>query len=124
MLNIVVISGRLVRDPELKDVNGQDVTNFTLAHNRKHKVQGEIKEEVSFFDCVAWKQTAKLICEHLGKGSPCIIAGRLLQQSYEKDGQKVSRVKIIVNTIQFTGPKKTGQKEGDDTWLSDPQPEE
>lgn len=125
MLNIVIISGRLVRDPELKEADGQKVLNFSIAHNRKYKVHGEPKDEVSYFDCVAFKQTAELIATHLEKGSSVVLAGRLVQQTYEKDGKNVSRIKLIVNTVQFTGPKKgTGTDRGEDSWLQEAPPEQ
>lgn len=105
-INVVTIIGRLVRQPELRHTGGgAAVASFSIAVNRTYKTNdGEKKEEVSFFNCVAWSKTAELVAQYCVKGKQVAIEGRLQQRSWEgKDGNKNSTVEIVVETIQFLG---------------------
>lgn len=105
-MNRVIVIGRLTREPELRHTGGgAAVASFSIAVNRTYKTNdGEKKEEVSFFNCVAWSKTAELVSQYCQKGKQVAIEGRLQQRSWEgKDGGKNSTVEIVVDTIQFLG---------------------
>ena len=107
-LNKVLLGGNLTRDPETKFLANENcVANFGLATNRKYKKDGETVEEVTFLDCEAWGRTAELIGQYLTKGSACFIEGRLkLDQWDDKTtGEKRSKIKIVVDSVQFIGGK-------------------
>jgi single-strand DNA-binding protein len=99
--NIVAITGRFTRNPEMKQVAGKSLTNFSIAVSKG----GKGKEEVSYFDCIAWEKTADLINQYCTKGKQVNITGELKQDRWEKDGQKFSRVNIVVRQIQLLGSK-------------------
>jgi single-strand DNA-binding protein len=119
-LNHVTLAGRLTRDPELRQIPGgdQSVAAFGIAINRrwKDKTSGEPKEEVTFLECETWGRTAQLVAQYLHKGSACYLEGRLkLDQWQDPQGQSRSKVKVIVNTVQFLDSKpQDGDAEGDD----------
>lgn len=103
--NKVILMGNLTRDPETRTTpNGQNVTNFSLAVNRTWKGQdGQTQEQVSFIDCVAWGKTGDIIAQYMQKGRPILVSGRLDQRSWEQDGQKRSKVEVIVEDFNFVG---------------------
>jgi single-strand DNA-binding protein len=103
--NKVILMGNLTRDPETRQTpNGQSVTNFALAVNRTWKGQdGSTQEQVSFIDCVAWGKTGEVIAQYIQKGRPILVSGRLDQKSWEQDGQKRSKVEVVVEDFNFMG---------------------
>jgi single-strand DNA-binding protein len=108
--NKVILMGNLTRDPETRQTpNGQSVTNFALAVNRTWKGQdGSTQEQVSFIDCVAWGKTGEVIAQYMQKGRPILVEGRLDQRSWEQDGQKRSKIEVIVDTFNFVGGGNDG----------------
>ena len=103
--NKVILMGNLTRDPETRQTpSGQSVTNFALAVNRTWKGQdGSTQEAVSYIDCVAWGRTGEVIAQYMQKGRPILVSGRLDQRSWEQDGQKRSKVEVIVEDFNFVG---------------------
>lgn len=103
--NKVILMGNLTRDPETRTTpNGASVTNFSLAVNRTWKGQdGQMQEAVSFIDCVAWGRTGEVIAQYMQKGRPILVSGRLDQRSWDQDGQKRSKVEVIVEDFNFVG---------------------
>lgn len=108
--NKVILMGNLTRDPEVRSLpSGQSVTNFGLAVNRTWRGQdGTPQESVSFIDCVAWGKTGEIIAQYVQKGRPILVSGRLEQRSWEKDGQKHSKVEVVVEDFNFVGGAGTG----------------
>ncbi len=105
-VNKVFLIGNLTRDPELRYTpQGTAVGEFGLAINRQWKgPNGEKKEEVCFVDCQAWARGAEIISEYCKKGSSLFVEGRLKLDSWEgKDGQKRSRMRVVVENFQFLG---------------------
>jgi single-strand DNA-binding protein len=87
------IVGNLTRDPELRYTsNGTTVCNFGVAVNRR---RGE-EESVSFLECVGWAKQAEAMTEHLHKGGGVFLEADIRQESWEKDGQKRSMLKLHV----------------------------
>lgn len=101
--NIVVISGRVVRVAELK-YNPQSGTAhilFDIACNRMSK-----DKKADFFNCIAFGKTAELVADLLSKGDQLTINGRLQIDEWEKNGEKRTAPKIIVNGFDKMWPPK------------------
>ena len=107
MLNKVILTGRLVKDPEVKATQNQiSVCAFTIAVDRKYKnANGE--RQADFISCVAWRQQAELLGKYFQKGSRIGIVGSLQTRDYEKDGHKVYVTEVIVDEIEFLDSKKS-----------------
>ena len=102
-LNYCTLIGRLVRDPELSYTpSGDAVCKFSLA------VNGYKKDDVSFFDIVAWNKSAEAISKYMSKGRKICIEGNLRQERWEKDGKKFNAVKIYTNRFYFLDSKGSG----------------
>lgn len=103
-----IITGNLTRDPELRTTpNGASVCSFSVAVNRVYKdANGEQREDVSYIDCSAWGKLGEMIAQYAKKGSGVLVSGRLDQRSWEdkNGGGKRSRVEIVVEDFNFTGP--------------------
>ena len=107
MLNTVAIIGRLTADPELRTTTtGANVTTFTLACNRDYVKKGE-QRPTDFIDCVAWNNTADLICKYLHKGSQTALTGNLQTRNFEdRNGNKRKVTEVNVNGVTFLDKRK------------------
>jgi single-strand DNA-binding protein len=104
--NKVFLMGNLTRDPELRYTQGGTaVAEFGMAINRTWTTpEGEKKEEVCFVDVNAWGRQAEVICEYCSKGRPLFIEGRLQYHTWQgQDGQKRSKLRVVVDAFQFIG---------------------
>lgn len=103
--NRVILMGNLTRDPELRYTpNGSAVASFSIAVNRRYKVDNEKREETSFFDIVFFGKPAEIIAEYMKKGRPLLVEGRLQQRRWETDeGQKRNKVEVVGENFQFMG---------------------
>lgn len=114
-INRVILIGRLTRDPELKSTSaGKYFCRFSLASNRSiyNRESGESRDEVGFFDCVAWGKPAETIHKYLQKGRRICVEGNLRWSSWETtDGKKQSKVEINVEGFQFIGAKPDGAQD-------------
>lgn len=103
-INMVILAGRLTRDPELRYLpNGTPLCKMGLAVSRTYKTpDGERKEETLFVDITAWKGTAEFCGENLRKGRPVTVEGRLKSDSWEDKatGQKRTKIEVQVVRIQ------------------------
>jgi single-strand DNA-binding protein len=108
--NRVVLLGNVTRDPELRYVpSGMAVTDLGLAVNdRRKNANGEWVEETTFVDITLWGRTAEVACEYLSKGSPAFIEGRLKLDTWEKEGKKNSKLKVVGEKLQLIGQKGGG----------------
>jgi single-strand DNA-binding protein len=103
-LNRVMLIGRLTRDPETRHTaSGNSVTNFGLAVNRTYKRPGsdETVEETTFVDVEAWGKTGETFARYMKKGRQAYVEGRLRLDSWEKDGQKRSKLVVVMEQFQF-----------------------
>lgn len=111
-LNRATIIGNITRDPELRYTpNGQAVTSFSVATNRRWKNQAtnEFQEATEYHDVVAWGKTAEFIANYLKKGNKVYIDGRLQTRGWETpDGVKQRRTEIIVENYVPLTPKGAG----------------
>jgi single-strand DNA-binding protein len=111
--NNVVLAGRLTRDPEIRYIqNGNAVTSFAIAVNRKTKAG----ESAMFVDIVAWDQSnyklAEICNTYLRKGMNVLVQGRLDIRPYEtKDGDKRKSTEVVISTMQMLD-KKDGASNG------------
>ena len=89
MINNVVLMGRLVATPELRNTQtGLAVTSFTIAVDRSYVRQGE-QRQADFINCVAWRNTAEFITRYFQKGSMIAVTGSIQTRNYEdKNGNK------------------------------------
>jgi single-strand DNA-binding protein len=112
--NKVILMGNLTRDPEVRTTpGGQSVANFSLAVNRTWKgADGNQQETVSYIDCVAWGRTGEVIAQYVQKGRPILVSGRLDQRSWEQDGNKRSKVEVVVEDFNFVGGGAGGDFQG------------
>lgn len=113
--NSIQLGGNVTRDVQLSYLPSQTaVADFGIAVNRKWTGKdGAKKEEVCFIDCVAFGKTAETINKYIEKGSPIFVSGRLQFDSWEKDGQKRSKHKVVVESFQFLGSKDSSAKSAD-----------
>lgn len=103
-INRVNISGNLTRDPELKATQGgTPVLTFGVAVNdrRRNPQTGEWEDYPNFVDCVVFGGRADLLSRFLSKGSKVAVEGKLRYSSWERDGQRRSKLEIIVDDIEF-----------------------
>lgn len=112
--NKVTLMGNLTRDPELRTTpNGQSVAGFSLAVNRTWRnANGEQQEAVDYIDCNAWGKAGEIITQYMQKGRAILVSGRLQQRSWEQDGQKRSKVEVVVEDFNFVGGGDGGGASG------------
>ncbi|MFO0260862.1 MAG: single-stranded DNA-binding protein, partial [Planctomycetota bacterium] len=107
--NRVILVGNLTRDVELKYTAGNTaVTEIGLAVNDRVKKNNEWVDETTFVDITLWGRTAEVASEYLSKGSSVLIEGRLKLDSWEKDGQKRSKLHVIGERMQMLGGRGAG----------------
>ncbi len=112
--NRVVLVGNLTRDPELRYIpSGTAVTEVGMAMSDRRKGNnGEWIEETTFVDVTLWARTAEVACEYLTKGSSVLIEGRLKLDTWEKDGKKNYKLRVIGERMQMLGSKGGGSGGG------------
>ena len=82
MLNRVILMGRLVADPELKQTpNGISVATFRLAVDRNYQSKNSNERQCDFINCVAWRQTGEFISRYFSKGRMIAVEGSLQTRS-------------------------------------------
>ena len=113
MLNLVALTGRMTRDPELRTLeSGVSVTSFSIAVQRNYKIEGEYPTD--FIDCVAWRGTADFICKHFRKGSMLTVVGNLETRKFtDKEGNNRKAVEVIVKDAYFGESKKDNGNNGE-----------
>ncbi|MDO5426886.1 MAG: single-stranded DNA-binding protein [Coriobacteriia bacterium] len=111
-INRVNVSGNLTRDPELRQTaGGMSVLSFGIAVNdrRKNSQTGEWEDYPNFLDCTLFGARADGLSKILTKGSKVAIDGKLRWSQWERDGQKRSKVEIIVDSLDFMSQRNGGQ---------------
>ena len=110
-INRVNVSGNLTRDPELRATRvGTQVLSFGVAVNdrRKNPQTGEWEDYPNFVDCTMFGKRAETVGRYLSKGSKVAIEGKLRYSAWEKDGQRRSKLEIIVEDIEFMAKRDEG----------------
>lgn len=110
MLNHVVIMGRMVRDPELRQLdNGTSVTSFSVAVDRNYVDKTTNERQADFLNVVAWRQTADFVCKYFHQGDMIALEGSLQSRKYtDKDGNNRIAIEIVASNISFCGGKNGG----------------
>ncbi len=110
-MNLVIISGRLVQDPEIRFTNqGKAISRFRMASTRPYRdaSTGDWKEDTLFINVVTFGALAERCNQKLSKGSPVFIEGRLQSRTFEtQNGEKRSIVEIVGLRVQFLEKEKT-----------------
>lgn len=108
MFNLVVLTGRLTADPELKTTpNGISVTSFSIAVDRRYR-SGE-ERQTDFINIVAWRQSAEFISKYFKKGNLIGIEGSIQTRRYQdKNGNNRTAFEVVANNVQFVESKRDG----------------
>jgi single-strand DNA-binding protein len=108
-MNVVVVTGNLTRDPELRSTSGgTSICKLRVAVNsrRKDGQSGEWVDKPNYFDVTVWGAQGENCANYLAKGRPVAIEGRLDWREWEdKEGNKRQTVEIIANSVQFLGSR-------------------
>ena len=110
-INRVVISGNLTRDPEVRTTqSGMPVMSMGIAVNdrRKNSQTGEWEDYANFIDCTMFGTRAQNISQYLSKGTKVTIEGKLRWSQWERDGQKRSKIEVIIDDIDFASNRNSG----------------
>lgn len=110
-INRVIISGNLTRDPEIrKTQSGISILSWGMAVNdrRRNPQTGEWEDAANFVDCVMFGNRAESVSNYLAKGSKCAIEGKLRWSQWERDGQKRSKLEVVVDEIEFMSQRQNG----------------
>ena len=115
-VNVVVVTGNLTRDPELRSTpGGTSVCDLRVAVNsrRKDGQSGEWVDKPNYFDVTVWGAQGENCANYLSKGRPVAVEGRLDWREWEtREGQKRQAVQIIANSVQFLGSRDGGGSGG------------
>ena len=114
-INRVNISGNLTRDPEMRaTAGGTQVLSFGVAVNdrRRNPQNGEWEDYPNFVDCTMFGTRAEAVSRYLSKGSKVAIEGKLRYSSWERDGQRRSKLEVIVDEIEFLSRNQQGGGQG------------
>ncbi len=114
-INRVTISGNLTRDPELRaTAGGTQVLSFGVAVNdrRRNPQNGEWEDYPNFVDCTMFGTRAEAVSRYLSKGSKVAIEGKLRYSSWEREGQRRSKLEVIVDEIEFLSRGQQGGGQG------------
>ena len=120
-LNVVVITGNLTSDPELRSLpSGNSVCKLRVAVNtrRKNGSTGEWTEKPNYFDVTVWGAQGESCAQYLSKGRPVAIDGRLEWREWDaQDGTKRQAVEIIADSVQFLGGRGDGGGGGENQFV-------
>ena len=121
MLNMVCLQGRLTKDPVINQTqSGNAVVSFTIACDRDYVAKGQ-ERQTDFLECVAWRHSAKFICDYFKKGQMILVTGTLQKRSYDdQSGTTRYITEVIVNSVNFCG--KNEQKQEQDNFQPVPIP--
>lgn len=105
-MNIIVLNGRLTRDPELKfGQSGKAYSRFSIAVDRPFQTD-KTAQTADFINCVAFGKTAEFIGEYFRKGRKILLNGKLQMSQYESEGKKITTYVVVVDSVEF-GESKT-----------------
>jgi single-strand DNA-binding protein len=110
-INKVIISGNLTRDPELRaTAGGMQVMSLGVAVNdrRKNQQTGEWEDYPNFVDCTMFGTRAESLARFLSKGTKVAIEGKLRWSQWERDGQKRSKLEVVVDDLEFMSSRQQG----------------
>jgi single-strand DNA-binding protein len=99
--SFVTLVGNITRDPELRFTSGgRGVASFGIAVNRRYQVDGDWKEETSYFNVTVWGTLGENVAASLSKGARVIVSGRLEQREYlTREGEKRTAVEVVADEV-------------------------
>ena len=106
----MVVTGNLTRDPELRRTqSGMAILSIPIACNdrRRNQQTGEWEDYANYFDCIVFGNRAESLGNILTKGMKVAIEGKLRWSSWERDGQKRSKIEIIVDDLEFMSQRNS-----------------
>ena len=109
-INRVVVSGNLTRDPEIRAAaSGMNILTFGMAVNdrRRNPQTQEWEDYANFVDCVMFGNRADYMYRTLHKGIRVVVEGKLRYSSWERDGQRRSKLEVVVDDIDFVSPRQS-----------------
>lgn len=111
-MNKIIITGRLTKDPELKNTDtGIELCNFTVAVDRRTKKDAE--KQTDFFDCTAWRQSGVFVSKYFKKGDGINIEGRMESRKWvDTDGKNRINWGVTVDNIEFPRGRSNGSSAG------------
>ena len=113
-MNLVVLNGRLVRDPELKfGQSGKAYSRFSIAVDRPFQTSTD-SQTADFINCVAFGKTAEFIGEYFRKGRKILLKGSLQMNQYESEGKKLTTYVVIAENVEFGEAKANTNAGGND----------
>lgn len=115
-INRVSISGNLTKSAEMRQTaGGLPILSISVAVNDRRKdSEGNWKDFPNFVDCVLFGKRAEAVAQYLTKGSKVAIDGKLRWSSWEKDGQKRSKLEVIIEELEFMTKAKIETPEASD----------
>ena len=119
-INRVMISGNLTRDAELRSTqSGMAILGFGVAVNdrRKNPQTGDWEDYPNFVDCTMFGTRGEKLQQYLTKGTKVAIEGKLRYSSWERDGQRRSKLEVIVDELEFMS-SRNGANQGYDNGMS------
>src|SRR5580692_6563308 len=123
--NKVYLMGNLTRDPEMRVTpKGTAICQFGLAISRSWKDEsGQTREETAFVDIEAWGKQREVISKYCTKGRPLFVEGRLKFDQWEDktSGQKRSKLKVVLDNVQFLSTRGSGGGGGQSAPGGDPE---
>lgn len=108
-INNVFLTGRLTRFPELRATpSGTQILSFGLAFNTsvRNRQTGEWDERGNFIDCTIFGKRAEALSHYLTKGQKVAVTGELRYSTWDKDGQRHSKLDVIVDDIVFMSQRQ------------------
>ena len=110
-INTAIITGNLTRDPELRQTaSGTSVLQFSVAVNDRVKENGEWTDRANYIDCTMFGTRAESLSRLMHKGSKVAVQGKLHWSSWEKNGEKRSKVEIWPDAVELLTPRNQGQQ--------------
>lgn len=126
-MNVVILTGRLTRDPDIRWSQGQDqscIARFTLAVDRRQKRQ-EGQQSADFISCVAFGKIAEFFEKYAKKGTKFSIAGRIQTGSYtNREGVKIYTTDVVITSAEFAESKSAAGHQEQPARQQDTQPSE
>lgn len=119
-MNLVILMGRLTKDPEIRYTQTQKgdqmaIGRFSIAVDRRGK------DETDFFNCTAFGKLGEFVEKYLTKGTKIVLTGQIQNDNYtNKEGQKVYATRIIANEIEFAESKRQPDAKPDDDFVDIP----
>lgn len=113
-LNIMLVEGNLVRDPELKETEtGLPYCRFSIANHNSYKKNGEWVNDVNFMNVITWSKVAETCGRFLKKGDRIRVRGRVDQSKYtNKEGKNVTSYELSAQNVDFL--PRSGKDEKDE----------